>query len=132
MRISLSRRFEFHEERLSWVEAKNFCARRTGRRLAEARTQEQFDAICDFSVQNADFWLGGSDLANEGDFRWNSDNSRVDLTQFFNGGEPSGGHYEHCLAFSVQGLSDFRCKDWDRKSFLCESGASGDVPVCLD
>ena len=127
--LFLIRSFEFHSQFLTWQEARTFCANRNGGRLAEARTQEQFDAIFAFSVQKSFFFLGGSDLTNDGDWRWNSDNSPLDL-QFFNQGEPNGGTTENCLEFRFPGFNDRPCNI--PTAFLCESGATGEAPVCSD
>ena len=94
--------------------------------MAEPRSQEQFDAISGF--QRVALFLGATDLANEGDWRWNSDNSRVDLTQFFQVNEPNGFPNENCLQFHVTALNDIVCND--PLAFVCETGAIGAVPLC--
>ena len=126
---SFVRRYEFHDDRLSWNDARKFCESGSGRRLAEARTQEQFDAIFAFN-EHVFLWVGGSDLGHEGNWRWNVENSPIDLTRFFNQDEPNGGTLENCLEFRLRGFNDRSCNDV--QAFLCETGAIGDVPVCLN
>ena len=129
-KLFLIRRYEFQSQRLLWLEARKFCARQSGRRLAEARTQEQFQAISAFRRESLTFWLGGFDLVKEGDWRWSSDNSSIDLTRFFNNHEPNGGRIENCLEFLNDGFDDRFCRS--ALPFLCESGAIGEGPVCSD
>ena len=101
-----------------------------GRRLAEARSQEQFDAISRFARQQIEFWLGGNDITLEGEWQWTSDNSPINLSRFFNRGEPNGGTRENCLSFYTAGMIDQACNVG--RPFLCESGAIGNAPVCSD
>ena len=122
------RSFEVQNQFLTYDEARRVCESVPVRRLAEPRSQEQFDAILSFRFQSATFYLGATDRANEGDWRWNSDNSPVDLTQFFNVNEPNGFPNENCLEFRVTGLNDFVCNN--PTNFICETGAIGAVPLC--
>ena len=102
-------------------------------RLAEPRTQQQFDAIFEFSSQSNVFWLGGTDLLQEGLWLWNSDNSTIDLTVFWNENEPNNllnnrPNGENCLEFRDQGLNDEPCER--PRPYVCEFADIGEVPVC--
>ena len=114
---------------MTYFEARNSCQALNGR-LAEPRNQEQFDVIAQFNATATHYWLGGNDILAEGVlWLWNSDNSTIDLTQFFQPNEPNNvENNEECLEFQAKGLNDEKCAT--PRPFLCELGAVGDVPVC--
>ena len=113
---------------MTYFEARNSCQALNGR-LAEPRTQEQFDVISQFKTIATNYWLGGNDFLAEGLWLWNSDNSTIDLTQFFRRNEPNNlSNDEECLELQLEGLNDETCTR--TRPFLCELGAVGDVPVC--
>ena len=120
--------FQFHPDSVNFFEAQDSCETFNGR-LAEPRNQEQFDVISQFKAIATNYWLGGNDFDIEGLWVWNSDNSTIDLTQFFNRNEPNNARNdEQCLELQLEGLNDETCTK--TRPFLCELGALGDVPVC--
>ena len=124
----LFRSFELLNQFVIFDEAKRICESVPGRRLAEPRNQVQFDALFALRFRSVAFYLGATDRAREGDWRWNTDNSRVDLTRFFSLNEPNGFPNEDCLQFRATGLNDFVCNN--PSSFVCETGSIGAVPLC--
>ena len=46
--------------------------------------------------QNTQIWIGGNDLAREGNWIWQSSGDDLDFSRF-NPGEPNGGVNENCL-----------------------------------
>ena len=72
-------------EALPWAEAQARCLALPGGILAEPRTQAQWEQIND-AFDGWCGWLGATDRAVEGDFRWASDN----FTFWTGGSEPGG------------------------------------------
>ena len=101
--------------RHTWSEAKRLCQEMNGR-LLEVRTEEElWEAGRIRSEIGLAFWLGGSDERVEGDWRWQSDEGRIDMSQFWLPDQPNGGRRDNCLlmGWSVGsfGFADYPCSD---------------------
>ena len=114
---------------LKFTDAETSCES-FGGRLAEPRNQEQFDALAAFSTQANIFWLGATDLLQEGLWLWSSDNTTVDLELFWNHNEPNnqGSSGEQCLQFRNSGLNDDGCNA--RFPYACEFAGIGNITLC--
>ena len=56
------------------------------------------------------FWVGGSDLAVEGEWRWESNANLVAITSF-SPGQPNGGSTdENCAIMGPSGFEDIFCE----------------------
>ena len=64
------------------------------------RSQEEFDRAVQISDEIGEFWLGGSDIQQEGVWVWNSNNEQINMNQFwYRASEPDGGTDQNCLMF---------------------------------
>ena len=99
-----------YKSRDGWSETKEYCES-LDRRLLEIRTQQQFDRAEQFLKETyVPFWLGGSDEAVEGTWRWQSNNERMNMTVFWQSGQTeNNGPNHHCLAFHNQGFVVLDC-----------------------
>ena len=88
----------------------------------EIRTQEDFERAERVFTEIQYFWLGGSDVQEEGVWKWDSNDERINMDQFWLGSEPEGGDLSDCLVFSVtdndSGLADISCGS--SYKFICE------------
>jgi len=125
---------DFHPELLlTWHEAMAFCENVTDSTLASITSANTLRGVYEYVKKfglTGSYWLGGSDLAFEGDWVW-MDDTRIDrgtpfwaLHQGLLGWshEPSGGEAENCLAL-----------DENRQYYF--NDASCDLmfhPVCQD
>jgi hypothetical protein len=80
-----------------------------GGHLATVTTQEEFNFLTASFIDLQDVWIGASDAAVEGTFRWVSGPEAGQIMSMTNGmwaaGEPSNGAGENCVVF------------WDQKRF---------------
>ena len=88
--------------------------------MPEVRTQEDYDkAILLLEEVNRDFWLGGSDLATDGDWLWNSLNDPVNMTQFWINGQPVNDANRNCIKIRSDGFYNGNCEF--PNSVVCEN-----------
>ena len=109
-------------EAKSWADARQHCIN-AGSRLIEMKSQEEFDRTVQISDEIGEFWLGGSDIQQEGVWVWNSNNEQINMNQFwYRASEPDGGTDQNCLMFfnhnSVAGSLSSVCGN--AKKFACE------------
>ena len=122
------RYFKFEATPVSQASALTSCLMQGGT-LAEPRTQLQFDAIRGFSSFSNQFWVGGRDPLENGNWAFFSNDDPVPLGQFFRASEPNNsGFNEFCLEFLIDGLNDQTCAN--QRPYLCEFGARGNAQVC--
>ena len=96
----------------TWSEAKRLCQEINGR-FPEVRTEEEFwEAVRIGSEIGLWFWLGGSDERVEGDWRWESDEGRIDMSNFWRPNQPSGGRSYNCLVMGWDGRRSFGFVDY--------------------
>ena len=90
-----------------------------GRRLTEVRTQEDYDRAVQLQqVLGNSFWLGGSDIEEEGVWVWDSNHEVMDMNRFWHSGEPSA-HFEDCvIMWAPFGFCDLTCSD--SLPYVCE------------
>lgn len=75
-------------EIMSWYEADMVC-KENGGILAEPRTAEETELLNHFCQEGSYYWIGLSDLVEEGTFQWASDYSEPDYTDWYST-EPNG------------------------------------------
>ena len=79
-----------------WADAESHCqGLLAGAHLAAIHSAEEMQFVQD-NVPTNHFWLGGSDLNEEGSFTW-TDGSRWDYTEWFKGEPNNDLGSEHCL-----------------------------------
>ena len=88
-------------EKMNWTRAEDFCQKEEGH-LASVSSNETMDFVTAGSASRGlkNVWLGGSDIEEEGVWKW-TDCTPWELT-FWPPGEPSNsGGQEHCLHLGV-------------------------------
>lgn len=114
-------------DRLTWEEARHVC-QRYGRDLVIIDDMSENLAVS--ALLSKDFWIGLSDMTQEGTFRWVDDN-RAPSYQPWASGEPNNnfgdGISENCTQVSER--MDGQWKDWPCDMplpFICESSGCTD------
>jgi len=82
-------------EAVNFYNADKFCKTHGGF-LAEPRTEEETHLIELFVMPEENYWIGLTDLADEGAFVWGTDYSAPDYTNWYTG-EPSNDDGEDCV-----------------------------------
>ena len=65
------------------------------------------------------FWMGATDLDDEGQFIWQMSGSSVDPTQWFPG-QPNNYYEQDCMMVTTDGFSDLDCGNPDKGVGICE------------
>ncbi|CAL4060355.1 unnamed protein product, partial [Meganyctiphanes norvegica] len=120
-------------EKMNWAAARLNCKSDNGD-LATPRNIEALRLHVVASNLDSDFWIGGSDMDSEGEWRWVNSNGLGEVIPMGAAGgwddnEPTGGKNENCLDFRagrapLEGagpsrcLNDFRCTV--SQPFICE------------
>ena len=96
--FTCSQRILIVREPKTWQEAKDHCLSQRGH-LFEPRTWAQkSDAKTIHSeLGNRWYWVGGSDLAHEGNWRWLSDNAAVDRFSYWASNEGGNHRNKDCM-----------------------------------
>ena len=86
----------------------------------EVRTQEEYDRAQSLwrEVRPYSIWLGGSDREVEGEWRWESDDEPINMTQVWRSGQPN--RNGNCLRIQSGGLYDGSCSA--TRNFVCSIG----------
>ena len=85
----------------------------------EVRTQEEFDRAKRLRREfGFYFWLGGSDREVEGEWRWESNDERIDMNKFWISGQPNSGDQDCLFMGWSGGFEDYYCSH--RNPFVCE------------
>ena len=89
-----------------------------GRKLPEPKSAEEDDEIVELAKSyNMDaFWIGVDDLAEEGVFKYESDESPVTYTDWQPGMPDNYDNNEHCV--EISGLLNYRWNDQDCSAVL--------------
>jgi hypothetical protein len=121
--IAAGERFHVCERWIAWTEASELC-RSHDLELVRVLDAEQNDALAALatSPEHEAFWLGLSDAAHEGDFRW-PDGRAPAFTRWAEGEPSNTGGREHCVQVAADGT-------WtDRVCEMRERFACGPVPT---
>lgn len=108
---------------MTYYEAFHYCLHEHNSKLAEPSIFLKqillVGLIEEFEWVLSSFWIGATDLSNEGHYEWES---KVDMDFMdFGGGKPDGSNSENCL-----GLSSSIQWKWD--DFPCQEAAL--IPIC--
>ncbi|CAL4118249.1 unnamed protein product, partial [Meganyctiphanes norvegica] len=113
-----SQNFLVVEEMKSWSAARKYC-HSLGGDLAQPNNllllQNNLDTK---NLSGSDYWLGGSDIENEGEWIWLSG---ANIKEKWRQGQPGGYYAENCLDFQslgVPSLNDYECNS--KLKFICE------------
>ena len=118
---------------VTWDGAVSACALLTylGRRgaLARVSSSDEFSSALHMTGSSSSFWLGGSDAADEGIWRWSSGAGGATDAAFQNGsscqqsmcpwsaGAPAVDASKNCLSLTASGLQDTVCST--AQAYLC-------------
>ncbi|XP_055625172.1 C-type lectin 37Da-like [Toxorhynchites rutilus septentrionalis] len=100
---SSSKQYQIPNLRGNWFKAFEFC-RSIGMQLVTIRSRAENDAVAKY-IQSTDkyndvsssFWLGGSDLAEEGTFSWMPTGQLVTFSNWSPGEPNNAFQTEHCI-----------------------------------
>ncbi|XP_055618599.1 perlucin-like [Toxorhynchites rutilus septentrionalis] len=116
----------------NWFKAVEYC-NYLGMRLAvisSAEEQAKLTALVastdKFSNVSTDIWIGGSDLAEEGNFYWHATGNRIVFTNWKKNQPDNGQKNEHCMEirYIPEHSWDWHWNDRDCKAaryFVCEN-----------
>ena len=88
------KKYVFYTEVKTWTEAEAHCQSEGGN-LASVSTENEWQKVLSVSGERFEFWLGGSDLDEEGVWRW-TDGSLWNYTLWADG-YGSRGYYDNCI-----------------------------------
>lgn len=121
---------------MTWFQARDYCYS-IGACLACPKTKEYVDFCSEIAMKYSAgaIWLGGSDAAKEGDWRWIIDNSKIEYTKW-NSGEPNNSGNEDCLqVYPNSGLWN-DLNGTQSYPFICEmteeAGGGGGMPSYIN
>ncbi|XP_078330264.1 perlucin-like protein [Crassostrea virginica] len=118
----------------TWMNSKTMCEDNGGS-LASIRSSEENSWIVDIFLppwnsdscstwwRCCDYWIGGSDLNEEGTFTWTSDNSTLDLENWYPPNEPdNAGANQDCVSICRDGhwADNFCTNAWP---YICKAPA---------
>ncbi|XP_055622386.1 perlucin-like [Toxorhynchites rutilus septentrionalis] len=90
-------------ENANWFEATEYC-KYLEMRLAEITTSEKQAKLVYFiqssdkyNAQSTEIWLGGNDLAEEGNFYWHDSGLKLGYTFWKEGHPDNSDNYENCM-----------------------------------
>ena len=101
---------------LPWHDAREACIA-MGAHLMEIRTQEELDIAIAYSGV-VPLWIGGSEIQEEGNWVWDSNQEEVNPNEFWYDYAPPYDSERSCLAVSYDGFVDSRCSCLAK--FICE------------
>nr|XP_055063218.1 CD209 antigen-like protein C [Misgurnus anguillicaudatus] len=103
-------------EEKSWTESRRYCRERRADLIIINNKEEQ-----DFIQKNSGndkLWIGLTDIAVEGRWKWINGNTLNSGFRFWASKEPNGGKGENCVVSSSSGWSDYPCTDTFK--WICE------------
>ena len=77
----------------------------------EIRSQEEYDTALQFLAEIGRwFWIGGSDIQQESNWVWDSNQEGINLNAFWASGRPYFYNTDiNCLALGTAGMFDYYC-----------------------
>ena len=103
-----------HEE-MDWQSARQHCQDLSGK-LIEVRTTEQYNFVVSKYAEIDWFWLGGSNINAEQEWRWDSTGERVKRTRFWGNNQPNE-LSSACMHMWGSGIADIYCSKF--LPFIC-------------
>ncbi|XP_017149386.1 C-type lectin 37Db-like [Drosophila miranda] len=125
--VKINSRF-FHIEqnrKVNWYAALNIC-HEMGGHLADPANQQELNSIKQRLIRGRHYWLGISDLANEGLFLSQNTGNRATFLRWVYGEPNNYGNYEHCVELKSQQNREFLMNDapcWLLSYFICETSS---------
>ncbi|GAB6032981.1 Fc fragment of IgE, low affinity II, receptor for (CD23) [Chamberlinius hualienensis] len=114
----------FGTTKSNWFSAYGSCKSK-GAELAHPSTKEKDTQLINYVNKNFPtieyWWIGGSDLAEEGIWTWTHDNSRISFTNWLKGQPDNGGKHEHCLHYGKSSWNDWICDI--QAQYICEQNS---------
>ena len=104
----------------TWTDARTHCESLNGLML-EVRSLEELQIAIMFvnATGHPSIWLGGTDKRTEGRWKWNSDNTNIDMNSFWQDNQPSQDTGdEDYLAVHFSGVF-FDARSHQLKPFVC-------------
>ncbi|XP_022224428.2 C-type lectin 37Db-like [Drosophila obscura] len=125
--LNIGSKYFYIEEnqKVNWHSALNICTNMGGH-LADPENQQELNSILQRLIRGRHYWLGISDLANEGLFRAQNTGRRATFLKWVYGEPNNYGNYEHCVELKSQQNRPFLMNDapcWLNSYFICETGA---------
>ncbi|GAB6032917.1 Fc fragment of IgE, low affinity II, receptor for (CD23) [Chamberlinius hualienensis] len=118
----------FGKTQLNWFSAYGSCKSKVAE-LAHPSTEEKNTQLVNyikknFSTFKACWWLGASDLAEEGTWIWTHDNSKLSFKNWFDNQPDNANGDENCLSYwsdNNWGWNDLNCKiPYFETFYICE------------
>ncbi|XP_034128488.1 macrophage mannose receptor 1-like [Drosophila guanche] len=121
---NIGSKFFYIEEnqKVNWHSALNIC-RELGGHLADPDSQQELNSIKQRLTRGRHYWLGISDLANEGLFLSQDTGKRATFLKWIYGEPNNYGSYEHCVELKSQKDRPFLMNDAPcglKSYFICE------------
>ena len=89
--------YTLRNTKLSWSDAKAAC-QAEGKQLASVHSASE-NALLRTAAAGNEVWIGGTDAASEGTWKWSSTGTPLSYTSWYSG-EPNNNGNEDCLAFN--------------------------------
>jgi len=89
------------QSRMPWFSAQEYCWEKGGY-LAEIKSKDQEDSLDEFLNDGVYYWLGLTDLAHEGTFKWEEGHDEADYTNWWPGQPNNYDETEDCVVKSLQ------------------------------
>ncbi|XP_017145884.1 C-type lectin 37Db-like [Drosophila miranda] len=122
--VQIGSRFFYIEQHhvVNWFSGTNIC-RQKGGHLASPKSGEEFSRLKEKLTKGRDYWLGISDLANEGVFQSQTTGNMAAFLKWGSGEPNNFANKEHCV--ELRSDSDFLMNDnvcTVTMYFVCEAG----------
>ncbi|XP_053382474.1 perlucin-like protein isoform X2 [Mercenaria mercenaria] len=90
----------FSQAEVNFLDAEVLCSQ-TGGHLVRVESEQENNFLKHYMKQlkNAHYWMGLSDMDQEGTFKWYGTNDVVSFTDWISGEPSNGGGTEHCVHF---------------------------------
>ncbi|CAC5362301.1 unnamed protein product [Mytilus coruscus] len=139
-----SKKYIFMEEKLNWFDAQTVCNAMESR-LAHVMSADENSFLIAMANKTT-AWIGGSDIHQEGDWRWYSPLTEINFT-YWESNQPNNGRISNCMCYYKFSTTVYKWADEPCTSsyyFVCEkikkdhghdngSSASGEncMKMCL-
>ena len=120
------------DPRMSWFESDNECKRKGGK-LVEIDSEEENAALVEeikrrgFTEKRMNFWLGLTDLGNEGDWRLASNGEKPEYENWHLGQPNNGGENQNCARLRIGPLPEWK-DTWSDIKCTSDTLRNGDNP----
>ena len=108
----------------SWSDASAACLA-AGLQLATVQSASENALLLTAAAGNR-VWIGGTDAASEGEWKWSSTGTPLSYTNWYSGQPDNWGGNEDCLEFNWKASSPGKWNDGPcsvKRKYVCESRA---------